>query len=48
MSIDPSNGLKFWGIGEYFNASESACHAGDKSVCTWLTAIFSCTKGSGC
>ena len=48
MSIDPSNSQKFWGIGEYFTSSESTCHPGDKDGCNWLTAIFSCTKGSGC
>jgi hypothetical protein len=48
MSID-SDGLTFWGTGEYLTTTESDCHCnnGNSNACTWQTAIFSCQKGSG-
>ena len=49
MSMDPSDDLTFWGVGEYLTTTESNCHSGGGSsnVCEWLTTIFSCQKGSG-
>jgi hypothetical protein len=49
MSMDPTDDLTFWGVGEYLTANESNCHVGGGSSnrCQWLTDIFSCQKGSG-
>jgi hypothetical protein len=49
MSMDPTDDLTFWGVGEYLTTTESNCHSGGGSsnVCEWLTTIFTCQKGSG-
>jgi len=49
MSMDPTDDLTFWGVGEYLTTNESNCHVGGGSSnrCQWLTTIFTCKKGSG-
>jgi hypothetical protein len=49
MSMDPTDDLTFWGVGEYLTTTESNCHSGGGSSnrCEWLTTIFNCQKGSG-
>ncbi len=45
-TIDPSDDLTFWSVGEYFkNGDQSGCTGPNFPTCSWYTAIFSCKKG---
>jgi hypothetical protein len=47
-TIDPSNDLKFWSIGGYYETDQVGCTSSASppwSGCNWYTTIFSCTKG---
>jgi hypothetical protein len=48
VSID-TDGLTFWGTGEYFDTTQTQCpgESGGNTTCTWQTQIFNCQKGSG-
>ncbi len=48
VSIDPTDDITFWGLGEYLTTTEDKCSSTlGYSDCEWLTKIFSCHKGSG-
>lgn len=45
-TIDPTDDLTFWSVGEYFEKDQSGCTGGNNfQGCSWFTAIFSCKKG---